>query len=794
MAYVSSSRLFKLLNFPAGLLIGCLLALVLLRVLDELDSCPPEQGRGLDAISTGPRPTRTWSQEVIDTDLNPVVKLIQRKEANQKQSQQEFLKSISSKRPRLMSTELGLKDKLFVGIVTTGQSVATMGSALNGSLKRFADKVTLFAEKSTSVSQLDRTVGDLRPFTVLEPSESQPLTSTLLKVIRYLELNDSALNGGLRSQKYDYFLVLTDQNYVNLDKLDQLLSSSLVSLNRSVLLSGSHLQRCDLSNLDVHGAIIFNYKLIELCSQNATCWTEQCQQSVTSGLDFDTLRLEYDDSDELQLNETAFSSSLVTFPVFTLRQYLKLDKLAAKVSVVEIVEDIRGIEREISQLDVFERQGNSDLDHSSWPPGVSEPFKVSSRFDVLKWTYIESGQVLFPNDFETMVNLTGEQKDDLVELNAIIINYCASNWPDCTHLDIKTVYTRFDASRGLEFLVDLKVNNVLKRVEIVKPLNSIELLNEVPFVTESSKVIISMPVRSPNDVTQAMAFLSNYARTCLKRSNHQTVLILLLFYPKSQNSTQDHDVYGSLKSTAMSLERRFRPNAKIIWISFHFANTSLVSELAYLDILSNRLPAKDTLLLHLLPNARISFEFLNRVRMNTIQGYQVFFPVPFVEYKLSPSNVDKSSDDLLTVSSTNGYFDASSSQQFAFYVADYLNVRQSVLKEWPERYHPIISKESELTVGTNQGMDMLGLFIDYSKVSRLSSNKYKTLNVLKAIDPDLKERYVETDDCSPKSSNEALHKSCLESTYQKIGLKSQLASLLSEDNKLLMNDDDPRYR
>ena len=69
-------------------------------------------------------------------------------------------------------------------------------------------------------------------------------------------------------------------------------------------------------------------------------------------------------------------------------------------------------------------------------------------------------------------------------------------------------------------------------------------------------------------------------------------------------------------------------------------------------------------------------EFLKRVRLNTIQGHQVFFPIPFVAY--SPLvHSDKMSDTLeqtlrtLDITRSQGYFDNDFFTVCSFYNEDY---------------------------------------------------------------------------------------------------------------------------
>lgn len=263
-------------------------------------------------------------------------------------------------------------------------------------------------------------------------------------------------------------------------------------------------------------------------------------------------------------------------------------------------------------------------------------------------------------------------------------------------------------------------------------------------------------------------------------------MILDLFYPiLGQNSTKK-DPFATIKSAASSFESKFKPTAKIVWVSLHVQRSELdrVGQLAYLDILAARLPSSKVLLFHVNPSMRFGLEFVNRVHLKTIDGFQVFFPLPFVEYKLAASC--SKSQDVLTVNSASGYFDGHSTDGFGFYVSDYLSARKW-FNSSSLRFAPFIAKESELVSGHYDGVGgVLDLFVEYSKRSR--GDDKDSLFILRVVDPELKERYFKWSSCS---RNDFGSNVCSKRSIEGLGLKSQLASLLIEDGK---PKDDPNYR
>lgn len=64
-------------------------------------------------------------------------------------------------------------------------------------------------------------------------------------------------------------------------------------------------------------------------------------------------------------------------------------------------------------------------------------------------------------------------------------------------------------------------------------------------------------------------------------------------------------------------------------------------------------------------------DFLNRVRMNTVQGFQIFSPIGFMMYSCEVTKLCKECDSC-DVSQASGYFDKFNFDVLAFYSGDYV--------------------------------------------------------------------------------------------------------------------------
>lgn len=137
-------------------------------------------------------------------------------------------------------------------------------------------------------------------------------------------------------------------------------------------------------------------------------------------------------------------------------------------------------------------------------------------------------------------------------------------------------------------------------------------------------------------------------------------------------------------------------------------------------------------------------ELLNRVRINTIPGWQVFFPVGFWQYKLNIIYEKKPFPTEIEFSSKTGHYDVLSYEHGSFYNSDYKEARKSMT-------------EAELS-----DYDIYEMFVRYGK-----------LHVFRAVEPEFKHHYLHLD-CQP-SSPKAMYDRCMERKSLNLATRSQLA-------------------
>jgi hypothetical protein len=140
----------------------------------------------------------------------------------------------------------------------------------------------------------------------------------------------------------------------------------------------------------------------------------------------------------------------------------------------------------------------------------------------------------------------------------------------------------------------------------------------------------------------------------------------------------------------------------------------------------------------------LNTEMLNRVRINTIAGWQVFFPVGFWQFKPNLIYDKKPYPVEIEFNSKIGHYDVLSYEHGSFYNGDYKEARRSISEEEIQNY------------------DIYEMFVRYGKV-----------HVFRAVEPEFKHYFMQLE-CA-QSSPSALYERCVERRSQNLGTRSQLA-------------------
>ena len=110
-------------------------------------------------------------------------------------------------RPRYASTELGIKEKLFVGVLTSRDTIDSLGVAINRTLTHYVPKLVFFMDQR----------GPSLPggMAVVSFSDEKPYLRPF-HMLKYLAAH--------YAQGYDYYLFIPDTTYVRGERLLQMVS------------------------------------------------------------------------------------------------------------------------------------------------------------------------------------------------------------------------------------------------------------------------------------------------------------------------------------------------------------------------------------------------------------------------------------------------------------------------------------------------------------------------------------------------------------------------------------------
>lgn len=212
--------------FFVGLCAGVSLCLFLTPILE--DSCPPqrEQVARTDGHFSQGRSLRS-SQLSNAEDFEPRINLAGKPKKAQRVPQ-------NLNRPRYYTTELGLRQKLFVGVMTSTGTINTRGVAINKTAAHLVDKI-MFFNNGVNPPRINLTgiIGFSDTRKILKP----------FHVLKYIADN--------YVDKFDYFFLIKDDSYIRAFNLSETVKK--ISVSEDVHLGGFFRDResafCSLGNI-----------------------------------------------------------------------------------------------------------------------------------------------------------------------------------------------------------------------------------------------------------------------------------------------------------------------------------------------------------------------------------------------------------------------------------------------------------------------------------------------------------------------------------------------------------------
>ncbi|XP_053397451.1 chondroitin sulfate synthase 2-like [Mercenaria mercenaria] len=653
-------------------------------------------------------------------------------------------------RPHFALDELKVKEKLFVAVLTSANSLEKFGTAVDKTMAKHFPEVIFFSSgkpKSEPAGLKLVAFDDKKP-------EMLPIL-----VLTYIKEN--------LADEYDFYLFVTDKTYLRAQKYHELvrhisvkedvymgalgLDRNFCALEGGVLLSFSimsqvlsELPYCTLKVQPGNPGASFG-SCVHLASQKFCMpWAGDLKLKFYRLDNFD-----YDTDIEQLKTDPYFNQSLTFYPMPDDTSFYKLHRYFCTIALTEVQKKIALAKADIIDLSKFAPGGHNSI---TWPIGTQQPYKEISRFSVIQWTYFTETQMFLDNELTNVEDISGVHIPDVNDIKKETMENLNKKYPSRYKLEkIINGYRRFDPTRGMEYILDLllldkKNNNVetFKRVHLVRPLGKVELI-QTPFVTESTPLHIILPLR-PEHVDYFEMFLYTYARSCIE-TKEDVFLIVALLYPSSLSADQK-DPFAKSKTTIDNISKKYNtPKAKLYWKALE----NVVTDINIIDNLQSEFKT-DVLILMITVNMEMSPDFtkqyLNRVRINTVQRAQVFFPVGFWQYRPNLIYDKKPFPASVEIGQRLGLYDTKTADTAGFYLSDYKTARKIV----------------------GRPTDIFSMFV--------TSKKF---HVLQAVEPNLKLKWMNIT-CDQRLTEEK-YQQCVTHNLEGLASQPHLAKLIYEHQR-----------
>lgn len=666
-------------------------------------------------------------------------------------------------RAKYISTELGMRERLFVGVLTSKNTINTLGVAVNRTISHHLDTVIFFT------GMRNRKVPH-GMFVVSHGDER--LIWNMFQNIKYIL--DHYIN------EYDWFYFVQDDAYTEADRIKSLVEH--LSMDRELYMgSPEEFIGGEMEGRYCYGG--FGYLLSRTLLLRLQPFLENCRNDILSArpdewlgrciIDYTSTNCvseheghqyhHYElgkNSDPSKEQSEQFKKALTVHPVSDPEQMYRLHRYFTEIELQKTYDEIAKLQAEIKNVSVVAFEGNRS---AQWPVGINPPFEPKSRFEVLKWEYFTEEEIYSCIDGSPKCELSGIDRMDVADVIEVAMGELNKKYKPVLHLKKQQLingYRRFDPTRGMEYTLDLQLEvvnqkghsrSITKRVHLVRPLSRIEII-PMPYVTEATRVHIIIPL-TLQDRSNVDHFLEVFASNAFETSENAILTFLFIYDPVEAQQVNQNDIFASVKTQINTYERKY-PTVKIPWIS---VKTETPSQIKFMDIISKKHPV-DTLFFLANANTNINSEFLNRCRMNSINNWQVFFPIHFQDYKPDVAYHNQQHPVTIDLVKDAGHFDRRSFEEACFYNSDYMATRTRMVAD---------VQENEEILET---LDIFDMFV-----------KYSGLHVFRAVEPALHQQYT-YQACNPRLSEDIYHR-CVQSNLEGLGSRSQLAMLLFEQEQ-----------
>uniref|UniRef100_A0A3Q3M958 Hexosyltransferase n=1 Tax=Labrus bergylta TaxID=56723 RepID=A0A3Q3M958_9LABR len=726
-----------------GLSLGCSLSLLMVSWTqgDTDDSCGDELGNGRLFLGRG-EAQRDSRDGAGEEDFQPRI-VPYHKDPNKPHKK--------VLRTRYIHTELGIRERLLVGVLTSRATLNTLAVAVNRTVAHHFHRTFFFTGlRSPKVPH---------GMTVVAHGDDRPVW-LMYETVRHLHQHYGS--------DYDWFLLAQDDTYMQADRLSELVGhlsagQDLYMGRAEEFIGGEEkarychggygylLSRSLLARLQPHLDTCRN----DILSVRPDEWLGRCIIDYLGLSCVEEMSYRYfelgKNADPEREDSVQFKNAFTVHPVSEPNLMYRLHKRFSKIELEQTYQQIQQLQMQINNLSDLTPEGKAGV---TWPIGINPPFKPRTRFEVINWEYFTEEHIYSCVDSSPKCEMRGADRADVNAVLEIAVERLNERYQPQLRFRKRRLlngYRRFDPTRGMEYVLDLALEAytqkghsqvIAKRVNLLRPLSAVEII-PMPYVTEATRVQVILPVTA-QDQDFVGNFLDMYVMNTLDTHDNVLLTFLFIYDPFDAQRVSQTDVFAGVKAMIGEVEKRYG-DVKIPWIS---VKTEVPSQVKLMDIISKKHPV-DTLFFLASVWTEVNADFLNRCRMNAISNWQVFFPIHFQEY--SPAVVYRdqqpsaASSSFASESLRDGHFDRHVFEEACFYNADYM---------------------TELL----ESMDVYDIFVRYSG-----------LHVFRAVEPALIQKYVRRT-CNPRFSEDIYHR-CVLSNLEGLGSRSHLAMALFEQEQ-----------
>lgn len=316
-------------------------------------------------------------------------------------------------------------------------------------------------------------------------------------------------------------------------------------------------------------------------------------------------------------------------------------------------------------------------------------------------------------------------------------------------------YKQFDPTRGATYILDLILldtlnsNEIIKRVNLMRPLGEIEITRVNNNQTEFAKINLIITFSENNKLTD----ISNFFNTFEKFLNHLNIpkyFDSLLFAYITSNASAPHENYELIDIKFKNFKSKLPLNmqlSRIVFYDLSMYHSDDYRQILVIDHFSPMVPESGLVLM--IPScAQINLEFLERVSLNTFRSEQVFFPIPFNGFMPEILKMlDSNAPNKIDIKRDSGFFNQYSYEFAAFYNEDFIKIRQASIGYYTKSLFDMFKENSNL-------------------------------EILRAPDKDLKCTWRLVDNCDKQKMSTDEKNRCFKQRENNLGTSSQLFKIL----------------